>query len=86
MVIKMEKLVEGIVTALITPLVRSGELCVECLESILNFQISRSVGGLFLTGTYGEGVILPQKVRQEVYRRVLEFPAGGREKLLMNIL
>ncbi|MCS7099902.1 MAG: dihydrodipicolinate synthase family protein [Sulfolobales archaeon] len=80
----MNKFAEGIVTALITPLSKSGELCVECLDSLLGFQIGRGVSGLFLTGTYGEGVILPRRVKEEVYRRALEL-AGSKIYLLPHV-
>ncbi|MEM3346330.1 MAG: dihydrodipicolinate synthase family protein [Desulfurococcaceae archaeon] len=49
----------GIITALITPLTKDGDLCVECLRQLIEFQAGSGVHGLYLAGTYGEGVILP---------------------------
>lgn len=68
--------VEGILTALITPLTKDNDLCVECIKSMIEFQVSRGVNALFLTGTYGEGVILSNAVKQKVYRYALEFSPG----------
>ncbi|MCS7111067.1 MAG: dihydrodipicolinate synthase family protein [Ignisphaera sp.] len=68
--------VEGILTALLTPLTRDGDLCVECLESLIKFQIGKGISALFLTGTYGEGVILSSTVKQKIYKYALEFSSS----------
>ncbi|MEM2528644.1 MAG: dihydrodipicolinate synthase family protein [Ignisphaera sp.] len=65
--------VEGILTALLTPLTKDGDLCVKCIESMIEFQVKNGVAALFLTGTYGEGVILSNTIRQKVYRYALEY-------------
>lgn len=67
----------GVMTALVTPLTRDGALCSECLRSLMEFQVDRGVSGLFLTGTYGEGMVLPERVRREVYAKALEYAPGG---------
>jgi dihydrodipicolinate synthase/N-acetylneuraminate lyase len=63
----------GILTALITPLNKDGTLCVECLENMIEFQAKNRVHGLFLTGTAGEGYILPLQVRVKVYEKARDF-------------
>lgn len=68
--------VEGVLTALLTPLTRDGDLCTECLESMIEFQMKKGISALFLTGTYGEGVILSNAIKQKIYRYALEFSAG----------
>jgi len=65
--------VEGVITALITPLDKDGKLCAECLEHMIEFQYKKGIQALFLTGTYGEGIILPEKVRVDIYRYALEY-------------
>ncbi len=62
----------GIITALITSLSKDGELCVDCLKQLIEFQYKNGVQGLFLTGTYGEGVILPKSIRLKVFEKALE--------------
>jgi len=74
----------GIVTALITPLNKDGSLCRDCLKAMLEFQVSKGVGGLFLTGTYGEGVILPEAVRVELFKVALDV-VGGKIPLLPHV-
>jgi len=77
-------LTRGVVTALITPLNKDGSLCRDCLKAMLDFQVSKGVGGLFLTGTYGEGVILPEAVRVELFRVVLDV-VGSKIPLLPHV-
>lgn len=62
----------GIITALITPLTRDGDLCVNCLEEMISFQMSKGVNGLFLMGTYGEGFILSPSVRKKLLSKAVE--------------
>lgn len=69
--------VEGILTALLTPLTKDGDLCVGCIESMIEFQVKNNITALFLTGTYGEGVILSNTIRQKVYRYALEYSPGS---------
>jgi len=65
--------VEGIITALLTPLSKDGDLCAECLKDILEYQLSNGVSGFFIMGTYGEGPILNQKVKRKMLEKTLEY-------------
>jgi 4-hydroxy-tetrahydrodipicolinate synthase len=76
--------VEGILTALLTPLTKNNDLCTECIKSMIEFQIGKGVNALFLTGTYGEGVILPNAVKEKVYRYAIEF-SNNRLSLLPHV-
>ncbi len=67
----------GIITAIVTPLNRDGSLCEDCLKNIIEFQASAGVRGLYLTGTAGEGVILPSRVRMRVYEKAMEYAPSG---------
>jgi len=64
---------EGIITALITPLDKNGELCNDCLKELIEFQYRSGVVGLYLTGTYGEGLVLPRALRLKVFEKSLEY-------------
>uniref|UniRef100_A0A7C2VLM9 Dihydrodipicolinate synthase family protein n=1 Tax=Ignisphaera aggregans TaxID=334771 RepID=A0A7C2VLM9_9CREN len=64
---------QGVITALITPLNSDGTLCIDCLKEMIEFQVRSGVHGLYLTGTAGEGVILPTDIRMKVYEKVLEY-------------
>lgn len=76
--------VKGVITALITPLNSDGSLCAECLKDLIEFQSRSGVQGLYLTGTAGEGVILPVEVRAKVFEKALEF-AGKNMYLLPHV-
>lgn len=64
--------VRGIITALITPFRDGAGLCAECLETMVRFQLESGVAGLYISGTYGEGVITPLSIREELFKRVIE--------------
>lgn len=65
--------VKGIITAILTPLTRNGDLCVDCLKELIEFQLSNGISGLFIMGTYGEGLLLSQKVRKKMLEKTIEF-------------
>lgn len=67
----------GIITAIITPLDKDGSLCESCLKDVIELQASAGVHGLYLTGTAGEGVILPPRVRVRVYEKAMEYAPSG---------
>jgi len=65
--------VKGIITAILTPLSRNGDLCVNCLRELIEFQLGNGISGLFIMGTYGEGLLLSQKVRKKMLEKAIEF-------------
>lgn len=67
----------GIITALVTPLNKDGTLCEDCLKQLIEFQVSRSIQGFYLAGTYGEGVILPTQVKVKLFEKALELAPPG---------
>jgi len=75
---------KGIMTALITPLNSDGSLCSECLSDMIEFQYRNGIEALYLTGTYGEGIIIRGDTRIDVYRKALEV-AGNKMKLLPHV-
>jgi len=66
-------MVKGVVTALITPFTSDGDLCEECLEELMRFQFEKGVNGLFISGTYGEGVITPYSTREKLLKKAIEY-------------
>lgn len=65
-------MVKGVITALITPFDENSDLCIECLKEMLEFQAENDVAGVFLSGTYGEGVITPLHVREKLFTKAIE--------------
>jgi N-acetylneuraminate lyase len=55
-----------ILPALVTPLTESGELDVTSLEHLIDHLYSSGVGGLYVTGSTGEGIYLDPAVRKSV--------------------
>lgn len=65
-------MVKGIITALITPFTEGLGICAECLKEMLGFQAESGIAGVFLSGTYGEGVITPLRSRKELFAKAIE--------------
>lgn len=68
---------KGVITALVTPLSKDGSLCEDCLKQLFEFQLSRSIRGFYIGGTYGEGVILPSQVKLKLFEKALEYAPSG---------
>jgi N-acetylneuraminate lyase len=65
-----------ILPALVTPLTDDGELDVPSLEHLIDHLYSSGVGGLYVTGSTGEGVYLDPEVRQEVVEIAVSLSKG----------
>ncbi len=61
----------GIVTALVTPFDRDGEVDYSALDTLVDFQADHGADGLFLLGTSGEGLLLSVAERARVTEHVL---------------
>jgi len=62
----MTKLIQGIIPPLTTPFTNKGEVYEEGLRTLLDFQLSGGVHGLFICGTYGSGPIMSIEERKQV--------------------
>ena len=51
-------LVEGAITALVTPMKENGDIDYESLENLINFQIDRGISGIVAVGTTGESATI----------------------------
>lgn len=65
-------MLRGVVTALITPFMDDGSLCRPCLEQQIELQVKGGVNALFISGTYGEGVITSTRTREELLKATIE--------------
>jgi len=68
----LTKLIQGIVTALVTPFNLEGELDENALDRIVEFQIAKRVHGLYPCGTFGEGPTMTTEQRKRVAEIVIE--------------
>lgn len=73
-----------ILPALVTPLTPSGELDVRSSERLISHLYQKGIGGLYLTGSTGEGIYLSREIRQ----RLVEVAVGlskGRGKVIVHV-
>jgi len=59
-------------TALITPFTKEGEIYQAALRNIVNFQVEKGVGSLWINGTYGSGPMMTFKQREKATEIVVE--------------
>ena len=66
----------GIWPALVTPLTADGQVNVEATESLIEDLIACGIGGLYVCGGTGEGVLLSPAVRQRMAETAIGAVAG----------
>jgi len=64
--VELELRLRGIITALVTPFLESGDLNEGALEELVQFQIRSGVNGLFTLGTTGMGPAMEPEERKRV--------------------
>ena len=73
-----------ILTALVTPLTPSGELDVPSAERLIEHLYSKGVGGLYVTGSTGEGIYLDWAVRRKLVELAVSM-SRGRGKVIAHV-
>jgi dihydrodipicolinate synthase/N-acetylneuraminate lyase len=63
---------EGIITALLTPLEKEGNVKKDGVKQILDFQYGHGINNFFLLGTFGEGVALSVEKRKRIAETFFE--------------
>jgi 4-hydroxy-tetrahydrodipicolinate synthase len=71
----MKAVLEGVVTAVITPFDKNDQVDFEAIEKIINFLIGKGVNGLFPVGTTGEMFKLSEEERMKVAETVVKTSA-----------
>ena len=74
----------GVWPALVTPLTEREELNVEVARALIDHLISCGIGGLYVCGGTGEGILLPLEVRQALAQVAVE-QAGGRVPVIVHV-
>lgn len=69
------KKIQGAITALVTPFKKNGELDVEALKKLVEWQIKSGIEGLVPCGSTGEAATLNPEEYQAVIRTVIETAA-----------
>lgn len=75
---------EGVFTALVTPMLESGEIDGASLERLVEHQIGQGVRGFYAGGSTGEGFILTSEEREQVLELVVR-AARGRVTVIAHI-
>lgn len=69
-------MIEGIITATVTPMGLNGKVDFSALKDLNLFLIGRGVHGLFCCGSTGEGVLLSEAERKEVAEATIKDATG----------
>jgi 4-hydroxy-tetrahydrodipicolinate synthase len=77
-------MLSGIITAMITPFDKDGEVKTESLSDLVEIQVEGGVNGLFLCGTAGSGALMRRDQRKAVFKEVSD-SNYGELKLLAHV-
>jgi N-acetylneuraminate lyase len=69
-------LLEGAIPALVTPFTKEDEVDVKLLQELIEWQLAQKAGGLYLTGSTGEGFLMSIPERQLVVETVVKQVRG----------
>jgi N-acetylneuraminate lyase len=69
-------LLEGAIPALVSPFTKEDEVDVKLLQELVEWQLAQKAGGLYLTGSTGEGLLMSIPERQLVAETVVKQVRG----------
>lgn len=75
---------KGIFSALLTPFDAQGAFYPEAMEQLVEFNIANGIDGFYVGGSTGEGMLLTNEERKEVFRCVAE-ANRGRTTLIAHV-
>lgn len=73
---KIDNLLEGVFTALVTPFTSSGAIDISAFKRLVEYQITAGVDGLIPCGTTGESSTLSHEEHDRVIDLTVKFAAG----------
>ena len=74
----------SLIPAMATPLTEDLNLNLPSLEKLINFLVEAGVGGLFVGGTTGEGILMPFAQRMALHESSIDM-AAGRVPVLIHV-
>lgn len=80
---KDNKVFNGVMTALVTPLDKNGKLNVSCAADLVEYQLAAGIDGFYLCGGTGEGVVLTPEIRMQMVETVVRVNRG-RGKIIVQ--
>ena len=78
------KAIQGIVTALVTPFTGEGEVKLDSIKPLIDFQVKGGVDGVFLCGTAGSGPIMRTDQRVTMFKESVK-AINGRVSSLAHV-
>ncbi|MCC8016580.1 MAG: N-acetylneuraminate lyase [Clostridiales bacterium] len=75
---------KGLFSALLTPFGKNGEIKYDSIKSLVDFNIANGIDGFYVGGSTGEGLLLTNEERKEVFKCVKE-AAGSRVTLIAHV-
>jgi 4-hydroxy-tetrahydrodipicolinate synthase len=80
----LELPLQGVITALVTPLTAEGVADQEALREVVSFQLAHKISGLFVCGTTGLGPAMPADQRKKVSETVIR-ATGKRVPVIVQV-
>jgi N-acetylneuraminate lyase len=69
-------LLEGAIPALVSPFTKEDKVDVKLLQELVEWQLAQKAGGLYLTGSTGEGFLMSIPERQIIFETVVKQVRG----------
>lgn len=67
---------KGLFAALLTPFDENGKFNPDAMQKLIEFNIANGIDGFYVGGSTGEGMVMTNEERKEVFRSVVEATAG----------
>ncbi len=83
MSIPCKKKFTGVMSALVTPFDAMDKINKRAVKALVEYQLASGIGGFYLCGSTGEGVVMTSAQRKEMCETVLEANAG-RGKIIVQ--
>ncbi|RLF14416.1 MAG: 4-hydroxy-tetrahydrodipicolinate synthase [Thermoprotei archaeon] len=80
----MARDIYGVITALLTPFTKDGNIDEESLRELIRFQIEHEVNAFFPCGTAGEGMLMPPELRKKVTEIVVD-EVNGKVPVIVHV-
>lgn len=64
---------KGVIPAMLTPLTSERKVNLEATEKLVDFLLERKVNGLFILGTFGEGLLVSLEERRKFVEKVTDY-------------
>ncbi len=67
---------DGAMTALVTPFDKKGQVSQQAVKELVEFQIASGIAGIYVSGSTGEAMVLPESTRMRMAELSVQYAAG----------